>query len=141
MPPTAVLAEEVGTTSDVRSEIAFTRPTRAEVQEAIREDARAAGVWCSPRQAGEFVALLHRAVTHIREGGGVYHVTQHELNRLHNIMDVVMPDDVTDPAPDSAHDRINRYLIRGREFAIVHTRTGESRRAQYCAIAIAMRRI
>jgi hypothetical protein len=115
------------------------RPTREEVVTAIEAEALEKGWPCSHKTALKFFGLFGRAIGEIRRYYGPYHLTNKEINDLHPLLEVLVPDEVTVPAEGSVHDLLHKHFLRGDEFAIVHTKAGE--RLEYCAIAIELTQI
>ena len=125
----------VRTNSGVHSEsTTFTRPKRTEVERAVRDEARSKGRSCSRTHADWFVAMLIRAASLGRANDykGAYRLSDWELEQLHPLLSTIMPDDVVIPAPGSAHELLQQYILDGRELALVHTREG----ANLCVIAL-----
>ena len=98
-----------------------TKPPINVVIKAIATESRAKGVPCNRRRAKAVYNILALAVKQCRlYTGGVYHLDDDDLDRCHAVLEVVMPDD-TVARDGSAHDLINRRLLRGDELGIVHT--------------------
>lgn len=135
MSPAAVV--DVSTDSVARTgSLSSIRPTRAQVARQIRDEVKALCPEFSRHKAERLVELLLRATAKIRSDGydSYYPLSQQEISTLHYGLSIVMPDNVTEPRRGSAHDLVNRFLIQGSEFSIVHTRAGENN----CVIAIAV---
>lgn len=118
---------------------AVVRPRRSEVVRKIRDEAKEQGVNCNRERAEQLYMMLDLAVTRIRRDGpgSHYQLTGYDLTELHPVLEAIMPDDMQEPIPGSAHDLVNRHFIQGDEFAIVHTRVG----ADLCCVVIATHNI
>lgn len=126
--------------TDVRPiEPDVTVPSCEDVARLIIEEAHAAGRHCRQVRAYRLLNMLMKAAGHIRyaDYADCYHVTPEELADVHDLMDLIMRDDVTVPEPGSAHDAINRLVTYGHELGLVHTRD-RSRQPVYCAVAIVL---
>jgi hypothetical protein len=141
MTPTAVLVNEASTSSaDVQFAVPSSgRPTRTEVLDVIIIEAAALGVDCNEVTAARVYDMLYRAVKQIRTGRyhGVYHLSDHDLCQVHDVIDVIMVDDETKPQDGTAHDVIHHHFLHPGEFALVHTKTGPN--LEYCAVALELR--
>lgn len=113
---------------------AFRRPSRDEVVNRIAAEARDARVPCGPEKAERLIDVLEIALGQLRAHGGVYHVTTEQLDDVHAVMDVVIPDDRVVPPADSAQESINLLLLEPGEVALVHTKAGG--RNEYCAVEL-----
>ncbi|HET9850134.1 MAG TPA: hypothetical protein VFP35_00680 [Candidatus Saccharimonadales bacterium] len=116
--------------------------TQEDIIQAVLREAQTADVPCDRHRAQQVYGLMHRAVHKVRKWDyrSPYHVTQDELDRLHPVLAVVMPDDVIEPAAGTAHDLINRHFLRRTEFSVVHTKDA-FRGVEYCAVALELRAI
>jgi hypothetical protein len=128
LPPTITRPRPTATIdSDVRSELDLppAPPMYYEVVRAIRRDARAKGVQCSKNDAREVMQIIGEALDYVRKHDYqtyLFEIASLEaFARVHGILDAVMPDDLV-AEPDSAHEAIQRYYLRGHETAITHTK-------------------
>ena len=103
---------------------------------AIVREAQAAGVRCEWEKANDLLLMLESALAVARDpgSGGVYHLTQKDLDSVHAVMDAVMPDDQARAPVGSAHELIMRRLLHGGELALIHTKAGGE--IKYCAVAL-----
>jgi hypothetical protein len=114
-------------------------PTRAEVAELVVRECTAAGVECSLDLAFEFIHVIEQAIEGCRTTGDQYLFSQRQLDRVHTVMDVVMPDDT--PALDgSAHAAVQRFVLAGDEVALTHTKTTRFH-AVYCSVRLDVLRV
>lgn len=151
MAPTAIAVDADSTTASPRTSLRqaappeelVRQPSRKEVAQAIMAEANGAGLRCEWNKAYHLIDMLQRAVDTIRLGrwngnkNPMYHIRQRELNALHPVLEVVMPDDVVSPQPGSAHDLSQRLLLEGDEWALVHTVSGDEVRD--CTVALHLR--
>jgi hypothetical protein len=104
-----------------------TQPTRTEVAGRIVAECTLAGVYCRTERAKGLLRILRRAAKVIGEDPyEKYYFTQSELDRYHEILDVVMPDnwvrDGFDIPEGSAHAGINAIALAGRQLTFEHTK-------------------
>jgi hypothetical protein len=126
--------EDVRTAGSALETEQITRPRARYVAEQIRYECSLAGQKCSLRRAKKLIGMLRRAAAHAREVdyGTAYRLREWELWFLHPVLNLIMPDDVEIPKAGSAHEMLQRLILDGREFALVHTREG----ADHCVVAI-----
>lgn len=118
------------------------RPKYAEVVAAIVAESG-----CTEQKANQvyqFLARVRDSLRIWREEEGyqdsdcqdfefVYHLTDADLDRYHDVLDLIMPDD-TVARDGSAFALLNRRLLRGNELTFVHTKVGEL--VVDCAVSI-----
>ncbi len=117
-------------TSDPATVEAPAVPTRSEIIKRTIAETR-----CTQRQAEIFYFVL--AETAKRPIGARNHITQVNLDVMHDaVMMVALPDD-TDAKPGSLHDDINQHLsgVVGRPVKLVHS-TALVGQATHCTVHI-----
>jgi hypothetical protein len=105
-------------------------PTRSDIIKRTIAETR-----CTQRQAEIFYFVL--AETAKRPIGARNHITQANLDVMHDaVMVVALPDD-TDAKPGSLHDDVNRHLsgVVGRPVKLVHS-TALVGQATHCTVHI-----
>jgi hypothetical protein len=110
---------------------------RAFLVDGIIREATAAGVPCDPDTAEVLIGALENAAGACTEPGSVYYFTQPELNAMHRVLDVVMPDETT-PTPGSVHEALDSTLLGDDQVTFRHTRRirdGEPG-VRYCAVYV-----
>ncbi len=122
----------------VRSEVKYlrkaTKPTRQEVLEAIVYEAG-----CSRSQAKRLLQFIEDACRRMRKHGDRHiHLTQDEIDSIHDTLEAVMPDDMA-PREGSAHEKIDRYVLVGDEITLRHTKVGDY--AINCAVVLHKHRL
>ncbi len=91
---------------------------------------------CTKPEAKQLFAILSSAVEQMRNNGYyMYHFNDDEL-KLHGVLEIVMPDDIT-ARPGSAHALTEAHLLEGDELGLMHTRD-HSREVEYCAVELRM---
>jgi hypothetical protein len=111
--------------------------TRADLISAIRAEAADVGVRCSAGTAKALIWSLENAARDCVIPGDVYYFSQRELDRMHHVLDVVMPDD-TVATLGSAYALLQRGLLGPNQVAFTHTRRirdGEPG-AVYCCVYV-----
>lgn len=94
---------------------------------------------CSKNQARRLVSMLKNARDMIRRTHQPYILSEQDL-KVHDLLDEVVPGNVSDPYPGTAHAMINRVLLRDGELNVLHTVQGVND-IVFCAIAIDISRI
>lgn len=111
-------------------------PTWNELVKKVREEAVAACVKCGRKKARDFVQMIGRAVRHGRREGysDLYHLNDWELQQLHPVLEVIMPDGITDPAVGTAHHMVHTLFLQQDETALQHLKDGDV--VENCAIGL-----
>jgi hypothetical protein len=89
---------------------------------------------CDELTATRVVNLLGRARHARRKLRYTYHLTNLDMHRCHDVLDVIMPDDVKMPMAGSAHDLANRFFLVHPELTYVHLKDGKN--LEYCGVEI-----
>lgn len=141
MTPTAATTPS----SDVRSgqrvaDIPVGSPSYSDVIETISREAEAGGVPCDFATAEAVLEAYREAVEFIRHNGydTCHHFSTATLQRTHDVMCVVTPGHQANPAPDTAHDKINRFLLVGPEVSVIHTSDTGHDQLVHCAAALSI---
>ena len=79
------------------------------------------------RRAEAFVGWLENAVREAREHGRVYHLGDHDIDAMHDLLEIVLKPNDDKPAAGSAHATANALLIQPGEQTIIHTSRGPAR--------------
>ncbi len=115
--------------NDVKYLRKSTKPSRREVLDAIVAEAG-----CSRAQAKRLLEFIEVACRSMRKHGDRHiHLTQDEIDSIHDTLEAVMPDDAA-PREGSAHEKIDRYVLVGDEITLRHTKVGDY--AINCAVVL-----
>jgi hypothetical protein len=97
-------------------------------------DAIVAEAGCSRSQAKRLLCFLEEACRAMRKHGTRrFHLRQEHIDSIHDVLEVVMPDD-TAPSEGSAHEKIDKFVLVGSELTLRHTKAGGQ--AIDCAVVL-----